>query len=172
MGRKLHDTRDHRATGARAKDTRLQVTVVGPRPWIGLKLATSNQNDNDSIENVVAGQLISLSLTLTNLGDASAKYITLSSSSDVVPRNVNITAANGNASLFRLPVTPLNPNESRTVELILRAPISIGKQDIYVMIEYSTEDDIPNDISKFFILKIIYFFFNFFIFFSYNCFVS
>jgi hypothetical protein len=172
LGRKLHDTRDHRATGARAKDTRLQVTVVGPRPWIGLKLATSNQNDNDSIENVVAGQLISLSLTLTNLGDASAKYITLSSSSDVVPRNVNITAANGNASLFRLPVTPLNPNESRTVELILRAPISIGKQDIYVMIEYSTEDDIPNDISKFFILKIIYFFFNFFIFFSYNCFVS
>ena len=38
LGTKVHDTRDQRATGARRRDTRLDVTVVGPRPWIGLRL--------------------------------------------------------------------------------------------------------------------------------------
>ena len=77
LGEKLHDTRDHRAMGARAKDTRLQVTVVGPRPWVGLKLATQaeeegGREEGNIVANVVAGQLIQLSLTLTNLGDAPA----------------------------------------------------------------------------------------------------
>ena len=74
--------------------------------------------------------------------------VTLSSSSDIVPLNVGVTSANGNGSLFRLPVTPLGINETRIVPLTLRAPSLVGQQDIYVMIEYSNEVDIPIDIGK------------------------
>ena len=98
---------------------------------------------------VSAGSLLPLTLILTNHGDASANYVTLSSNCVVVPNNCNIESADANASLFRLFTKPFNPEEERIVHLTLRVPPNTGLQDVYVMIEYSEEDDIPKDIGKF-----------------------
>jgi len=101
---------------------------------------------------VVVGQLMPLLLTLTNMGDAPAKYITLSSNASVVPTNVSILSSSVTkegklTTVFRLPVTPLGPNETREVELTLRVPDNgVGPQDVFVMIEYSDQEDIPQDI--------------------------
>ena len=143
-------------TGARTKDTRLEVTVVGPRPWIGLTLkseASMNAAEDAAVVPVVVvGQLMPLLLTLTNMGDAPAKYITLSSNASVVPTNVSILSSSVTkegklTTVFRLPVTPLGPNETREVELTLRVPDNgVGPQDVFVMIEYSDQEDIPQDI--------------------------
>ena len=109
-------------------------------------------NDAAVVPVVVVGQLMPLLLTLTNMGDAPAKYITLSSNASVVPTNVSILSSSVTkegklTTVFRLPVTPLGPNETREVELTLRVPDNgVGPQDVFVMIEYSDQEDIPQDI--------------------------
>ena len=177
LGPRVHDTRDQRAMGARRRDTRLDVQVVGPRPWIGLHMTDDTHNGSGEGENnnnrgrsnsgsysgppppprprvVSSGSLLPLTLTLMNYGDASAKYVTLSSNCVVVPEGCTIASADGNASLFRLPITPLGPEETRVVRLTLRVPATTGIQDIYVMIEYSEEEDIPKDIGALFIVVV------------------
>ena len=152
--------------GARTKDTRLEVTVVGPRPWIGLTLKSEESTHAAAAAAVVVvGQLMPLLLTLTNMGDAPAKYITLSSNASVVPTNVSILSSSVTkegklTTVFRLPVTPLGPNETREVELTLRVPDNgVGPQDVFVMIEYSDQEDIPQDIGTCVFVYVLFYLF-------------
>lgn len=157
-GTPMNDSRKNRAIGARLADTRLMISVVGPRPWIGASVEYSAGAqiavDGKGSRRYVAlpGQLLEVKLKLKNFGGDTAKYISLVCSRPglVAPQNASIVGATSDTSLFILTDTaPLEAGEEKEISLLVRAPAIQGLENVYLMIEYSSEASIPTDIGKY-----------------------
>ncbi len=164
-GKLLQDSRQNRARGARQPDTRLMVTVVGRRPWLGATLSapsgdgegggekasnTESSSSGPQFARVMSGRLLNVALGLRNYGDGPAKYVSVSCGRPnlMVCKGVPVKAASDHGSLFELPElgASLTPAGHAKVPLLFRAPLSPGKHEVKVMIEYSSEPTVPTDI--------------------------
>ena len=163
-GTPLNDSRKNRALGVRKADTRLLVTVVGRRPWIGATLetpicvphqqtVTAQEVTSTNRTLIFAGQLLRVKVKLKNFGDGPAKYISLVCSKPelVVPQGVPAKGATLDTSLFILSeLMPLNAGEEKGTTLLIRAPANAGVHDVNMMLEYCSEPSISTDLGELF----------------------
>lgn len=161
-GKPLNDTRKNRAMGVRMADTRLMVTVVGRRPWIGATLeapicgppqqaAIAHGATRAQRRLILAGQLLQVQIKMKNFGDGAANYVSLVCGKPdlVVPQGIPAVGATSDTSLFLLSDSmPLDAGEEKDITLLIRAPSSPGTHDVNMMLEYCSEPSIPTDIGE------------------------
>lgn len=148
-GELLHDSLEHRASGARAPDTSLTFDICGSMPWLSLHVSGLP-------DSVLQGEVVSGSLTIKNCGQAGASNIFLKANVPWLYVGAEPLDGNSSALLGALPTASLLGSSGTVIcvgrdGVVLGAgaevnlPVRLrgvggGKQTLKFLLQYSPED--------------------------------